>query len=93
MSSRSSSGSDQPVGELGALGRGLVAEHERDPGVAQGVDPGRDRQLRVATECREPVRVDAELLVQVELTGAGGELDHVFDAVDRSRSSRFRHPP
>ena len=43
-----------------------VALHERDAGVAQGVDPGGDRQLRVAAERRDPVGVDAELLAEVE---------------------------
>ena len=71
------------VGKLGARGRGLVAQHERDAGVAQGVDAGGDRQLRVAAERGQPVGVDPELVHQVERAGAGGELDHRIEAVDR----------
>ncbi len=40
------------VGQLGALGGRLVVLHQRDAGVAQRVDPGRDRELGVAAERR-----------------------------------------
>ena len=71
------------VGKLGALGRGLVAQHERDPGVAKRVDAHGDRQLRVAPERGQPLVVDAELLDRVERAGTPGELDHGLEAVDR----------
>ena len=54
------------VGQLGAARRVLVVLDERDAGVAQRVDAGGDRQLRLAPERREAVGVDAELLGEVE---------------------------
>ena len=71
------------VRELGALGRGLVAQHERDARVAERVDAGGDRQLGVAPERGQPFLVDPELLDRVERAGAPGELDHGLEPVDR----------
>ena len=76
-------GQTPAVGQLGAPGRGLVVQDERDAGVAQRVDAGGDRQLGVAAQRGQPVVVDAELRAEVERTGAGGELDHRVEAVDR----------
>ena len=71
------------VGQLGAARGVLVVLDERDAGVAQRVDAGGDRELRLAPEGGEPVGVDAELLGHVERTGAAGQLDHVGGVVDR----------
>jgi hypothetical protein len=71
------------VGQLGPARRVLVVLDERDPRVAQRVDAGGDRQLRLAPQRGDPVGVDAELLGQVERSRAARELDHVRGVVDR----------
>ena len=58
-------------------------QHEWNAGVAQRVDAGGDSQLSLPPEGGDPLRVDAELLAQVELAGPAGELDHVGGALDR----------
>ena len=52
------------------------------PGVAQRVEAGADGQPGAVVERLVAVGVDAELLDQVERTGAGGQLDDVVGAVD-----------
>ena len=75
------------VRQLGALGRELVAEDERDPGVAKRVDARGDRKLGVASEGRHPIAVDPEFLDRVERPRAGRELDHGLEAIDRLERS------
>ena len=70
VSSRSASGEPPRSGSLVPARRVLVVLDERDAGVAQRVDAGGDRQLRLAPERREAVGVDAELLAEVERPGA-----------------------
>ncbi len=55
---------------------------QRNPRVAQGVDPGGDRQYRRAIERPDPLGADAVLLDEVDRTTAAGELDHVRGVVD-----------
>ena len=71
------------VRELRALGRELVAQHERDARVAERVDAGGDRQLGVAPERGQPFVVDPELLGRIERARPRRELDHGLETVDR----------
>ena len=57
--------------------------HQRDPGVAQRVEAGADGQPGDASSAGIAVGVDAELVAEVERTGAAGQLDHIVGAVDR----------
>ncbi len=57
-------GQRPPVGKLRARRRRLVAQDERDPGVAQRVDARGDRQLRVTPERGQAIGIDPELLVR-----------------------------
>ena len=78
-----------------ALGGGAVAHHERDARVAQGVDPGPDRELCRAVEGADALGGDPELLTEVERSGAGRELEHVALALDRleARAAVALHQP
>ena len=93
VSSRSASGSRQRSGSCVPRRRGLVVLDQRDAGVAQRVDAGGDRQLRVAPERREAVGVDAELLAEVERAGARRQLDDVGGVVDRLEASPLPSSP
>ena len=72
-----------PVGQLGAQCRGLVAQHQRDAGVAQRVEAGADRQPGRRVERRVAVGVDAELADHIEGALRAGQLDDVGFVVDR----------
>ena len=55
-------GQPPAVGELGALRGRAVVLHEREAGVAQGVDAGADGQLCLASQGLHALGVDIELL-------------------------------
>ncbi len=57
--------------------------HERDPGVTEGIQAGRDGHARGLLEGEHAVRVDPELRHRVEGAGPAGQLDHVGGVVDR----------
>ena len=70
------------IGQLAADVSGAVSLDERQSGVAECVDAGCDRELRGAAKSGHPLGFDTELGGQIELAGAGSELDDVGDAVD-----------
>ena len=72
-----------PVGQLGAQRRGLVVHDQRDPGVAQCVEAGTDREPGGGVERGVAGSVDAELADRVERRAAAGEFDDVRLAVYR----------
>ncbi|OQC41260.1 MAG: hypothetical protein BWX64_01026 [Acidobacteria bacterium ADurb.Bin051] len=76
-------GEPPAVGEPAAGGRGLVAQHERQAGIAQRVETGAHREHRGAVERLDPLGRDPEVAGEVEVAGAGRELDHLLRALDR----------
>ena len=71
------------VRQLRALAGGLIAQDQRDAGVAQRIESGADGESRHAVEGGHTIRRYAEFLLQVEGAAAGRQLDHVRHIVDR----------
>ena len=84
-------GQSPTIGQLGSEGGGLVAHHQRDAGIAEGVESGTDRQPGRVVERLVAGGVDRELLDDVERSVTSGELDHLGGVVDRleARSARL----
>ncbi len=68
--------------QTAAGGGRLVAPHQRNAGVAQGVDAGRHRQQRRAVASRDAILRPAELACRIEAPGARRELDHLVGRID-----------
>ena len=75
-------GQSPAIGQLGSERGGLVAHHQRDPGVAQRIEAGADRQTGRVVERLVAGGVDRELLDDVERRVAAGELDDLGGIVD-----------
>ena len=75
-------GKGPAVGQRRPAGRRLVAHHERDARVAQGLEARPDREPGHDVEGGDPLGGDAELLLQVEGPRPAGQLDDVGDVVD-----------
>ena len=75
-------GQPPAVGQLSAQRCGLVAHDQRDAGVSQGIEAGRDRQARRIVQRLVAGRVDGELLDDVERGVPAGQLDDIRRVVD-----------
>ena len=75
-------GQAPPLGQPGSEVGGLVVLDQRDAGVVEGIEAGRDRHARRSLEGRGPIGVDAELADRVERLGPGRELDDIGSVVD-----------
>ncbi len=71
------------VGQLGAEGRRLVTQHERDACVTERVEPGADREASGVVQRLVTAGFDAELLDDVDRGVLAGELDDLGGVVDR----------
>ena len=70
------------VRQLGADGRCLVTHHERNAGVAQGIDSGGNRQGCDAVEGEGASVRNSEFGFNIESAAAARQLDDVLHAVD-----------
>ncbi len=79
-------GQHPAIGQEGALGGLMIALHQRDAGLAQGIESGGDCQLGRDIERLDQLRRHAILFGQVERARPRGQLDHLVGVGDRLES-------